>query len=497
MVNKVHVSLVVLAVILAGCKKSSDTGKFVQAKCPIEVPDGLEESGEFKFGYMKVPELHEEPNGKTIELAIAIHKCQGDSATHEPLVLITGGPGMSDIDNFVPDLFGDLGSLFLNNRDAVIIELRGLKYSKPNLLLPEVENLQLCLADKNLTVEESLKLYMDSLRSAYNRLEKKGVNLSAFNDYEIASDITYVMEKLNYDKFSVFGSSFGTLVTQHLLLNHSEHLVSVTMNAVVDINKAFPEMHTNSIQTLEQIFHTCENDPELSKAYPDLKNRFLSTLARLNESPDTLVMEYWKTGEMYKIPLNGNKLSAWLFGNMYWDAQIPSTLHRILSGDYSQIIQNPGMIFPLNEFSFGMSLSIILSEFSNFEAKDIPLNTEYADFVKGCGLLPFTPYFLNRAKEIWKVNDLQNKNINLVSDVPTLMLCGELDHVCPPEYARNLSKNLEQPYLYVFPGIAHSPIDFGFCGIMMMKEFIDNPTKAPDSSCLQEFQGGFILPEGK
>ena len=117
-------SLIILAVLFVGCTQSNNTGKFVKAPCPIDVPEGLEESGKFSFGYMEVPEFHENPTGKTIELAIAIHKCQGDSATHEPLVLVTGGPGMSDIDAFVPDLFGDLGALFLNNRDIVIIELR-------------------------------------------------------------------------------------------------------------------------------------------------------------------------------------------------------------------------------------------------------------------------------------------------------------------------------------------------------------------------------------
>jgi len=147
--KKASLCFVVLAFLLLGCKQSSDTGKFVNTPCPIEVPDGLEDSGKFSFGYMKVPEFHKNPNGNTIELAIAIHKCQGDSATQEPFVLVTGGPGMSDIDNFVPDLFGDLGALFLNNRDIVIIELRGLKYSKPNLMLPEIDNLQLYLADKN------------------------------------------------------------------------------------------------------------------------------------------------------------------------------------------------------------------------------------------------------------------------------------------------------------------------------------------------------------
>ena len=164
----VALSLFVFTVFCVGCKTINDTGKFVKAPCPIDVPEGLEESGKFSFGYMEVPEFHAYPDGKTIELAIAIHKCQGDSATHEPMVLVTGGPGMSDIDAFVPDLFGDLGTLFLNNRDIVIIELRGLKYSKPNLLSPEIDNLQLFLADKHLSTEKTIELYMDTLQSAYN-----------------------------------------------------------------------------------------------------------------------------------------------------------------------------------------------------------------------------------------------------------------------------------------------------------------------------------------
>ena len=93
----------------------------------------------------------------------------------------------------------------------------------------------------------------------------------------------------------------------------------------------------------------------------------------------------------------------------------------------------------IGDFSYGMSLSIIQSEYSNFESVVIPLNNEYIDYVKGSGLMLFTPYFLIHAKEAWKVNEIQNKTKRLVSDVPTLMLSGELDHVCLLNYARDLS----------------------------------------------------------
>jgi len=486
--------LFLLAALFIGCKQGNGIGEFTNSTCPIEVPDSLIESGKFSYGFMKVPEFHSNPNGKAIELAVAVFKSHADVSTHEPLILIMGGPGMSDIDAFVPELTGDLGKLFLDNRDVVIIELRGLKYSKPNLLCPEIEALQMSLLDKNFTSDQTLDLYMDTLKETYERFETEGVNLSAFNDYQIAKDIVFVMGQLGHDRFSVFGSSFGTLVCQHLLLNHSDHIVSVTMNAVVDINKAFPRLHTNANQTLETLFEKCRNDEALNKAYPDLKNRFLSTLKRLNEKPDTLQIKYAKDKKMYKLILNGNKLAVWIFADMYWDTKLPSTLHKILSGDYSQIVKKPGILFPLDDFSDGLSISLLLSEYSNFEKDDIPLDNEYAEFVKGSGTLFFTPYFLTRAKKIWKVDDLQNKDINLVSDVPTLMLSGELDHVCPPIYANELSKKLKNSHLYVFPGIAHSPIDQGACGIMMMKEFIDDPTKAPNSLCVAQFESGYKSP---
>ena len=57
-------SLIILSVLFVGCTQNSNTGKFVKAPSPIDVPEGLEENGKFSFGYMEVPELHENPNGK-------------------------------------------------------------------------------------------------------------------------------------------------------------------------------------------------------------------------------------------------------------------------------------------------------------------------------------------------------------------------------------------------------------------------------------------------
>ena len=121
-------------------------------------------------------------------------------------------------------------------------------------------------------------------------------------------------------------------------------------------------------------------------------------------------------------------------------------------------------------------------------------NLGNADLIKGMSTTMFGPYFWNKAKEVWKVKSVE-ENKSFVSNVPMLLLSGSMDYLCLPSYAQEFSKKQKSAYHYIFDGVAHSPVDSGDCGILMLKEFFDNPTKAPNSSCVQEFHSGFSVPE--
>lgn len=468
--------------------------KFKPAECPLQLPEELINSTLFKFGFMEVPELSESENGKTIELAVAVFKCRTDNPTHKPLVLCAGGPGSSNIDEFVPALAGGLGNLFLNNRDVVIIESRGLKYSKPNLIFKGLEELQLSMLSKNYSADETIEMYLDTLQSIHTRYSNNGVNLAAFNSFEISNEIAYVMEHLGYEKFSVFGTSYGTMVAQYLLLYHANRLESVVMNGTMDINRGGYDMHTNLIIALDAMFAECERVPELAAAYPNIKTRFLELVKNLNEEPDTITAKYHGDGNEYSIVLNGNRIAVWLFHQMYNNTQLPLTIHKLINRDYSEMVGYPGMILPIPEFSMGMSLSVFLSETPDIKTENLPLNSEYADLVKGSALSVFTPYFWNKAKSIWKVEGV-NHNKTVKTDVPVLLLAGQMDYLCLPSYAKQFAENNKNAHLFLFEGVAHSPVDQGDCAIMMLKQFFDDPNKAPDSSCMAPFKHEYVLPE--
>ena len=135
-----------------------------------------------------------------------------------------------------------------------------------------------------------------------------------------------------------------------------------------------------------------------------------------------------------------------------------------------------------------------MSATPDLQPENLPVDGEYGDLVKGIGTLLFTPYFWHSAKDVWKVDSKRYDEKPLVSDVPLLMLSGQMDHLCLASHATEFAKRQKNAHLYIFEGVAHSPIDQGTCAIMMLKEFIDNPTKAPDNSCMDEFQHEFVLP---
>lgn len=468
------------------------TGQFKKEMSPFEETKKLEGMGKFIFGRMKVPERAKVPEGNTVDLAIGIFKSRNTPAK-DPLVLCAGGPGLSYLDDFVPGFAGELGDLFLEDRDVVIVESRGLKYSDPYLVIPDIEALQLSLLDQNISADETIDLYLDILKKAYDGFTVQGIDLSSVNSEEIANEIAYVMTQLGYDKFAIFGSSYGSEIVQNMLMHHPERLSSAVLNGVVDIYRSGYDMHSGMVEALEEAFSAVDNSPVLTAAYPDLKERFLHKVSELNVRPDTLNLMHGPTGEEYKVLLNGNRIGLWLFYQMYFNTQLPRSIDRISRGDYTEIISNPGLIFPIPEFSTGLSLSVFLSGTYDVKPEHLMEGSEYEELIKGASLSTFGPYFYKEAIKVWPVQQ-RNSPQKFYSQTPLLLLGGKFDHLCKPSYATQLAEEQGNATLFLFDDVVHSPVDKGPCAILMMKEFYDDPSKIPDNSCMQTFSHKYQVP---
>lgn len=478
--------------------RPAEIAKFVEAQCPFDLPEGVTEGENFRFGYVTVPELHAHPGGKTIQLAVAIYPSLSENPAPDPLVLNTSGPGKSNMDNFVPQIAAGLGNLILPERDIVLIELRGLRYSKPNLICKEVSEARLSMMRKNLDAEEAKAELLRAIKASHDRFIQEGVNLSTFNNVETAADIALIMTNLGYEKINLAGSSAGTLVAQHVVRDHSDLIRCVILDAGFPMRTNFLcDMVPNGIRTLKQIFKECEQDSECKAAYPNLEERFLTPLDSLNENPVTLPIKHPITGEDSSYVLSGYRLGEFIFMQMYFSNQIPYLLGKILAGDYSGITEAVKMSEVTRDFADGLGYSVFLTEAADFSYSDIDIDPEYSVFAKGTTLAGLGGEFMLDIQKIWNAKPLDRTKTEPEnpSDVPALVLNGLWDHVIPPKYDAEWKEHLNHCYTYRFDGVTHSVVDNApECAFPMVLEFLSNPSKAPDSSCVgnykQEFKTG-------
>jgi len=464
-------------------------GKFESAPCPAKLPEGIELGENVDFGYVTVPERHAHPEGPVIQIAVARFRSTAESPAPDPVILNTGGPGDSNMDQFLPLLAGPAGSALLAQRDAVIIELRGLRYSKPALTCPEVYDVQLAMIGEDVKGEEANQRLLDGMRACHARLVAEGVDLSGYNNVETAADIALILSSLGYDQFNLFGSSAGTIVAQHVMREFPERVRAVVLNAAVPLGRPWlAEMLPNAATSLEAAFRQCAEDEACAAAYPDLEDRFFGLLDELNREPVTLPVTNPVDGATVDFALNGDRLSTWLFATMYTNTQIPATVGRFLEGDFQELQDSPHLFFPMTRFTYGLSYSIFGSEAVGYTLEDTRVPGRYAAFADGCAMF-FGPRLQVQAQEFWKVEPLdQSKRQPLHSDIPTLILNGELDHVLPPRYVKEAVGRLKNGHLYLFAGVAHSPVDAGDCALGMLMQFFHDPSQAPDSTCMESFE---------
>jgi pimeloyl-ACP methyl ester carboxylesterase len=178
---------------------------------------------------------------------------------------------------------------------------------------------------------------------------------------------------------------------------------------------------------------------------------------------------------------------------MYMNTQIPATVGRFVAGDFGELQQHPGLFFPMTRFTYGLSYSVFSAEGMGYTPDETRVSGRYATFVDGFAMF-FGSRLLAEAQEFWDVEPLDPTLLQpLESDIPTLILNGELDHVLPPRYPTEMARQLSNSYLYLFPGVAHSPIDAGDCALGMTLQFVSDPSQAPDSTCVEGFTHELVV----
>jgi pimeloyl-ACP methyl ester carboxylesterase len=446
-------------------------------------------------GFVVVPEDHEDLESPTIKLAVAVFKDESDAHLPDPVILLAGGPGEKIVHN-APGIAQVFASVHAN-RDLIVFDQRGTGLSEPALECPELVQLMFDLLGEP-DPEIAAKAGFDAILACRDRLVSEGHNLSAYNTVQNAADVEAIRIALGYDQLNLYGGSYGSLLAQAVMRDHPKHIRSVVIESVFPLEVSFFVDTTATVSdAIMQLLDHCAADDACANAYPDLQEILFEIIDRLNAEPVAITVTNPLDGESYDTWLTGDEVLVNLRVVLYLTPTIPAVpqaIYDVYNDDYELMINLTGLRFIFADtISRGLMYSVMCTEDLVGRTPDEIINLRAALPKQLAGSEDndiFFEYGIFAICENWPVEQADPwVKEPLVSDIPTLVLSGELDPVTPPEFAKMVAENLRNSYLYTFPGAGHTGDNTSECALDITASFLKDPTMPPDGSCIADMQG--------
>ena len=478
---------------------------FEEASCPFALRPSQVEGETVECGYLIVPEDRTDPDSRDIRLAVAIF-CHPDGAPEpDPIIYLEGGPGGSPLEIRAPNFDAYFGPIFAANRDIILFDQRGVGFSEPALDCPAFTELYLDLLDfevddELLTAQEILNRKVEAFMACAEDLSAVA-DLSAYNTVANAADVNDLRLALGYDEVNLYGTSYGTRLALGVMRDFPEGVRSIVLDAPygpeVDLYLSTPSSFDRALTVLTE---ECAADDACNAAYPNLRTLLFDTVDRLYQSPASFEVIHPLTGESYTKVLDGDGLTELVFRSLYDTSMrplLPQAIYDAGEATFTSFLPTAMLdILRQDIRSWGMYFSVLCNEeipFSTWEefegvVADYP---EFAGFFAGfeVGGLAYA------VCPGWAAGQADaRENEAVTSDIPTLIMTGQYDPIVPPAWGQQAAETLTNSYFFEYPGMGHG-VSFGDCPCSMMLTFLDDPTAAPDDTCIAEIEvAPFVVP---
>jgi pimeloyl-ACP methyl ester carboxylesterase len=487
-----------------------DTYRLDTVVCPFKGQIDYE-PGEIECYLLQVPENREKADSRFIELHVVKLNSTWDDEEAEkdddedysglapgkrddPIIYLTGGPG-APVTYYIKR-FKDHG--IRKHRDMYILEQRGIGYSDDfcpyySTRKPEVGNVA--------TFEEHLAAGLSAAIDCATSAAAHGVDLSGYNTFEDARDVKALRIALGYDKWNVWGISYGTILGQAYIKVDPEGILAVVLDANVPLDIRNNTWAWRTVKwydrDLKKLDEICQAQPGCAKRYPNLGQRIREATLSVKDNPivvDVKDTESYPTGKAYFF----TDVVAFLpFAFMYEQKEYPGLPGLIYAWadaverrdeDLFKAIASVAGSFM--DGSQGMTNAILCGD-ADTEVQVIAGKADIEEFpVLGAAIGTVEAY--ERRAEMCLEHDMGPRDAAeyapVETDLPALIIEGDMDPITPPPLAKAILPGFSNGTYVEFPYAGHGPSRSVECAGDMLNAFFDNPTADPDLSCVDEME---------
>ena len=445
---------------------------------PCTLPSQFGTQGvEAQCGTLAVPENPALPQGRKVVLDIAWVPAAEDVLDEpDPVFMLAGGPGQSATASY-PSLAPAFREV-LKGRSVILVDQRGTGGS--NLLQCQEAGDADPAADEA-TSRQALRAAVEHCRDSL--AERADVRFYTTTD--AVRDLEAVRAAIGADQVNLLGISYGTRVAQQYARTYPRHTRTLVLDSVVPNDLYLGNDFARNLErALDLQFARCEKMPECARDLGNPREQLDALMARLQADPPLVAYRDASTGQMSQERLRPAHIAG--LARMYaytpmLASTLPLMIHEGAQGHFDGLMALSKMLQESmsDQMAYGMQLSVICSEDLDGLKPDPGMegsllgNTLVAGLIAQCDAWP-------------KGTRPDDFHVPLASQVPALLLSGELDPVTPPAYAERVAKGLPNARTIVLRGQAHNVIGAG-CMPKLFAQFVESAdAKGLDATCLED-----------
>ncbi len=443
-----------------------------QVECPADIA-----ADHIACGVAEVALDPLQPGNGTTRITLAT--MQGyDSGFETPVAVLQGGPGGAS---------SALAAWFPQQAfPQVFIDQRGTGFVGPDFDCREFDD-SLGEVFASLAPEAST-IAKEALDTCARRLGDDTL-LKATTTQNHASDVASVMPGLGYERWVVYGVSYGSTIGLELLRQSSSGLVGAVLDGVyppdIDIDA---HLAVSASSSLAELGTACAGSAMCSSYTEDVVGTVETLMTRLDADPMSITLSSQESGlsDSVEVVLDGTRLAEFTFLLLYSEARLrylPAILGAIEDGDESAA-----------RWLASVGARTMVSAYgANDEATHFAVQChDRLPFTDGPGddLAPFpaaiTSAPLSDSCREWDRSDAYDiAGSPVVSAVPTLLLSGQFDPITPPALAESTASHLTNATVVSQQGRGHG-IWFGNdCISSIVQDFVSDPARELDTSCAE------------
>ncbi|TVR27022.1 MAG: alpha/beta hydrolase [Nitriliruptor sp.] len=483
--------LLAVVALVAAC--DDDPDEAVDAF--TEDPDcfGIElvelEADEVRCGTVTAPLHHDDPDGERVTLAVAT--LLDEDASGEPVLVLGGGPGEVVVETVLTDPMAQQLFAF-EGREVILLDQRGVGSSEPELVCEAFDS----EAFTDIPDEQEQR---DALTACRAELVDRGVDLDAFDHTNNARDVDLVRRALGHDQLVLRGGSYGSHLALHAAALAPDAFSALVLSSPVDPTVNYLQAGPGGFQSaLDRLDDACSQDERCNEHLGDVHHAIAEVADRLTDQPEEVTAEPLNGGEPITRTFTGEVFLGAVFGAFYapdGGFALPGMLIAARDGDLEPLASLAATIDEgLDSVPRGMYLSMVCAgEGASYDAEVAaaglrsPALMEHWFDQLGIGGRDTATLC-----ELWDVApSFEPGELELATDVPTLLVTGEVDHVTPPVLGQQLHEQLTTSHLVEARGLAHGPLEgldalAAGCGSAIVAAFLDDPGSEPNSICARQ-----------